>query len=87
MLENYTETLVREVLTEYNTKDPICECPNCENDIVAMVLNEMAPMYFLSNASAGDKIAYVLNKKMRFEALIKISEMVPKALELNHKHE
>jgi len=84
MLENATEELVRDVLAEYNKKDPLCDCPHCEDDVVAMVLNVMAPKYFLSNASSGERIAYTLDKKMRFEALIKISETVPRVFQQNH---
>lgn len=84
MLENATEELVREVLSEYKKKDPVCACANCEEDVVAMVLNVMPPKYFLSNATSGEKIAYTLDKKLRFEALIKISEAVPLVYKQNH---
>ncbi len=84
MLENATEELVREVLAEYKRKDPICDCPNCEDDVVAMVLNVLPPKYFLSSATSGEKIAHTLDKKLRFEALIKISEMVPVVCQRNH---
>ena len=87
MLENVTEELVREVLSEYKKKDPICDCSNCENDVVAMVLNVLPPKYFLSNATSGEKIAFILDKKLRFEALIKISEMVPQVYQQNHKED
>ena len=85
MLENATEELVREVLAEYKKKDPLCDCPHCEDDVVASVLNELPPKYFLSNASSGEKIAFTLDKKLRFEALIKISETVPRVYQQNHR--
>ncbi|SDY78721.1 late competence development ComFB family protein [Tindallia californiensis] len=84
MLQNYTETLVREVLGEYKSKESVCECEKCENDIVAMVLNNMPPKYFLSDASEGEKISYVLNKKLRFDALIQLTEAVKLACDKNH---
>ncbi|MEN1760582.1 late competence development ComFB family protein [Anoxynatronum sibiricum] len=84
MLENYTEKLVREVLKEYKSKDPVCDCDNCEDDVVATVLNQMPPKYFLSDAPQGERVAYVLSKKLRFDALIKISEAVPQVLKQNH---
>lgn len=84
MLQNYTETMVREVLGEYKSKDKICECERCEEDIVAAVLNQMPPKYFLSDASEGEKISYVLDKKLRFEALIQITEAVKTVCEKNH---
>ena len=84
MLENHTETLVRDVLQEYRAKDPICDCSRCEDDIVAAVLNDMPPMYFLSEASQGEIISYNLSKKLRFEALIKITEAVKAVSQRNH---
>ena len=84
MLQNYTETMVREVLGEYKSKEKICECERCKEDIVAAVLNQMPPKYFLSDASEGEKISYVLNKKLRFEALIQITEAVKTVCEKNH---
>ena len=44
----------------------------------------MDKKYFLSNATSGEKIAYTLDKKLRFEALIKISEAVPLVYKQNH---
>lgn len=84
MLENSTEDLVREVLAEYKKKESICDCPHCEDDVVAMVLNVMPPKYFLSSVTSGERIAYTLDKKRRFEALIKISETVPLVHQQNH---
>ncbi|SFH89665.1 competence protein ComFB [Tindallia magadiensis] len=84
MLQNHTETLVREVLGEYKSKETVCECEQCENDIVAIVLNKMPPKYFLSDASEGEKISYVLDKKLRFEALIQLTEAVKLAYDKNH---
>ncbi len=84
MLENHTEALVRDVLKEYRMKETICECPRCEEDIVAMVLNQLPPKYFLSDAEEGDKIAYQLNQRLRFEALIKITEAANQVMERNH---
>lgn len=84
MLQNYTETLVREVLAEYKNKDKICDCEFCEEDIVATVLNQLTPKYFLSGASEGEKISYILDKKLRFDALIQITEASKKVYENNH---
>ena len=84
MLDNVTEELVREVLNEYKKKDPICECSRCEDDIVAMVLNELPPRYFLSGDGPGDRVAFLLNHKLRFEALIRITEKVPIVFQRNH---
>ena len=84
MLQNHTEVLVREVLAEYKSKDKICDCGRCEEDIVATVLNQLPPKYFLSDTSDGEKIAYLLNKKMRFDALIQITEAVKQVCDKNH---
>ena len=84
MLENYTETMVWEVLGEYKKRDAICDCELCEKDIVSTALNHLPPKYFLSDASEGEKISYVLNKKLRFEALIQITEAVKAVQAKNH---
>jgi len=84
MLENYTEQVVREVLKEYQSKNPVCDCDHCVDDVVATVLNQMHPRYFLSTAPQSQRVAYVLDKKQRFDALIKISEAVPLVMAQNH---
>lgn len=76
MLENYAEQLVRQVLKEYKQNNKICECETCEDDIVAIALNNIKPKYFISSTRDEEKIAYIVNKPNRLEALIKIAEAV-----------
>ncbi len=86
-MENYTATLVKEVLHEYRSKSSACDCEKCERDILATVLNTMAPRYFYSDTTEGEKVAYVLDKKLRFEALIQIAEAVKVVCAQNHPEE
>lgn len=73
MTENYTEKLVREVLSEYKKINNICKCGNCEGNIISTVLNKLPQKYFLSNDGEAIKKAFLLDKQMRLKALIEIS--------------
>ncbi|SET70363.1 Late competence development protein ComFB [Natronincola peptidivorans] len=82
MLKNYTEELIREVLWEYKNTSEICQCKNCEEDIIKTVLNDMKPKYFISTSSEGERKSYILNKQLRLEALIKITSAVEEVTQL-----
>ncbi|SNS17287.1 Late competence development protein ComFB [Anaerovirgula multivorans] len=74
MLENYAEHLVREVFNENKALYRTYKLEAPEDDIIRMVLNRMTPKYFLSTSSEGEKKAYIVNRQMRMEALIKLTE-------------
>jgi len=76
MLKNYTEDLVRGVLKEYKQRNTVCKCETCEDDIIAIALNNIKPKYFLSTDKDEEKVSYILDKQNRLEALIRISEAV-----------
>lgn len=76
MIINYTEYLVREVLKENRGLSKTNKPEILEEDIIRMVLNRMAPKYFFSNSSEGEKKAYIINRQLRLEALIKLTEAI-----------
>ena len=76
MTGNYTEILVREVLSEYIKYNEICECNVCREDIVRTVLNKLPPKYFLSFNSEGERKAFLLDKQLRLQALVEITAAV-----------
>lgn len=82
MLENYAEHLVREVFNENKVLYRTYRLEVSEEDIIRMVLNRMTPKYFLSTSSEGEKKAYIVNRQMRMEALIKLTEAMER---LNEK--
>jgi len=49
-LQNYTETVVIEVYTELAShRDLLCKCEKCRLDIMAMALNNLPPLYYVSD--------------------------------------
>ncbi len=49
-IHNYTETVVKEVLNDILvTRNDICKCKQCQLDIMAIALNNLAPQYYVSN--------------------------------------
>ncbi len=49
MLKNYMEILVDEVYSEVKNKYSICQCEKYTKDIKSIALNNLPPVYFLSN--------------------------------------
>ena len=70
------EILVDEVFNEVKGKYDICENNNCENDIKAIALNSLPPVYFLSSISEGEKKAFLLDRQRKITVLAKITEAV-----------
>jgi len=75
-LKNYMEILVDQVYSEVKEKYNICKSKKCENDIKAITLNSLPPMYFLSSTSEGEKKAFLLDRQQRITVLTKITEAV-----------
>ncbi|SHK10489.1 Late competence development protein ComFB [Geosporobacter subterraneus DSM 17957] len=73
MFKNYTEILVREVISEYKRNHKTTALEAAEEDIIKTVLNRMQPKYFLSSSTEGEKKAYLLDKQLRLNALIEIA--------------
>lgn len=49
-LQNYTVTVVSEVYSELaNQRDLLCKCEKCRLDIMAMALNNLPPLYYVSD--------------------------------------
>ncbi len=49
-LNNYTETVVNEVLKEILAgRNDICKCETCQLDIMAKALNNLPPQYYVSD--------------------------------------
>ncbi len=49
------EILVDEVYSEVKNKYSICQCEKYTKDIKSIALNNLPPVYFLSNVSEGEK--------------------------------
>ena len=76
MLKNYMEILVDEVYSEVKNKYSICQCEKYKNDIKSIALNNLPPVYFLSNVSEGEKKAFLLDRQRKITVLAKITEAV-----------
>ena len=48
-LRNYTEEEVRSYLDKEYPKTDICQCDGCRLDVMALMLNNMAPHYVVSD--------------------------------------
>ena len=83
MTKNYMEILVSNLLSEVIVNYDVCKCENCLNDIKAIVLNNLSPMYFLSSVGKSEKTAFLLNRQNRISVLAKIVS----ALEIIKKNE
>lgn len=70
------EILVNQVFNEVKGKYDICISEECENDIKAIALNSLPPVYFLSSISEGEKKAFLLDRQQRITVLAKITEAV-----------
>lgn len=48
-LKNYTETVVKEIYTELaGQRSDLCKCEKCRLDVLAMALNNLQPLYYVS---------------------------------------
>ncbi|MFT9494074.1 late competence development ComFB family protein [Anaerosolibacter sp.] len=72
-IQNYTEVLVREVMTEYLKLHGFNGDETEREDVLAIVLNKLPQRYFLSTSNEGEKKAFLLDKQLRMKALIEIS--------------
>lgn len=78
-LQNYTETVVREVLNEMlGRRNDICKCEKCRLDIMAIALNNLSPHYFVSRK--GEVYSKLLASYM--ETRTKVVTEVTKAIML-----
>lgn len=72
-IQNYTEVLVGEVMTEYLKLHGFNGDEIQREDVLATVLNKLPQMYFLSTSSEGEKKAFLLDRQLRMKALIEIA--------------
>lgn len=70
------EILVDEVYSEVKDVYKICNSPKCERDIKSIALNDLPPMYFLSNVSEGEKKAFLVDRQRKITVLAKLTEAV-----------
>ncbi len=85
MLKNYMEILVDEVYSEVKNKYSICQCEKYTKDIKSIALNNLPPVYFLSNVSEGEKKAFLLDRQRKITVLAKITEAVEIVVKKNVK--
>ena len=76
MIKNYMEILVDEVYNEVKDKYEICKYEEYTEDIKSTALNNLPPVYFLSNVSEGKKKAFLLDRQRKITVLAKITEAV-----------
>lgn len=82
MLKNYMEDVVEYLLADVlNEYDAICKCQKCIDDIKAVALNNLKPLYFTSQK--GEVYNKLNRMEMQFEAdalreLTKAVELVSK---------
>lgn len=82
MLKNYMEDVVEYLLPDVlNEYDEICKCQKCIDDIKAVALNHLNPLYFTSQK--GEVYNKLNGMEMQFEAdalreITKAIEMVSK---------
>lgn len=76
MLENYMEIMVNEVYDEVKNQYNICHSPECEKDIKSITLNNLPPVYFLSNVNDGEKKAFLVDRQRKITVLAKLTEAV-----------
>lgn len=76
MIKNYMEILVDEVYNEVKDKYEICKYEEYIDDIKSIALNNLPPVYFLSNVSEGEKKAFLLDRQRKITVLAKITEAV-----------
>ena len=69
MVKNYMEILVCEILNEIKEGYPFLKNINYSNDVKSIALNNLPPMYFLSNISEGEKKAFILDRQKRIAVL------------------
>lgn len=76
MLQNYMELLVNKVYNEVKDEYNLCENSKCENDIKSMALNNLPPMYFLSNVSDGERAAFLIDRQRKISVLSQLTQAV-----------
>lgn len=74
MIKNYMELLVDEIYNEVKILYGECNNPKCEHDIKSIALNNLAATYFSSDASEGEKKAFLLERQRRITVLAKVAE-------------
>lgn len=83
MFKNYMEDLVEEmlpvVLEEY--KD-ICKCEKCTNDMKAIALNNLKPLYF----STEEGNLYLKTKKLNTQFRADVIRQLTKAVQIVSKN-
>ncbi len=87
MLKNYMEVFVEDILPiVLKDYEQICKCPKCIEDIKAISLNHLKPLYVVTKQ--GEAYAKINEMQMQFKADI-IKEIV-RAIEIvskNPKHD
>jgi competence protein ComFB len=70
------EILVDEVYNEVRDVYNICCSSECERNIKSIALNNLPPMYFISNVSEGEKKAFLVDRQRKITVLTKLTEAV-----------
>ena len=59
-MKNALEGAVKSIYRELRLKHPeFCSCPRCEDDVLALALNQTTPRYVSENATLGNVVTGV----------------------------
>jgi competence protein ComFB len=83
MVSNYMEDIVREILPNILDKyKNICKCEKCMEDISAISLNNLKPLYFVTEKGA----IYSKLKKLQVQFSADVINELTKAIEIVSKN-
>lgn len=85
-IKNYMEDLVEELLGEVLNQMDICKCQKCKNDICAIALNNLKPLYVASPKGRVYVKIDMLKQQARADVLAAITQAAKKvAKEVRHE--
>jgi competence protein ComFB len=83
MLKNYMEIIVDQLLPDIlNNYDGVCKCEECVNDIKAIALNNLKPLYMVTDEG---NIFLKLNE-LQFQFITDVTSQIVKAIEIVSKN-
>ncbi|MEG0707078.1 MAG: late competence development ComFB family protein [Cellulosilyticaceae bacterium] len=73
-VKNYMEDLVEELLVEVLNQMDMCKCQKCKNDVCAIVLNHLKPLYATSSGGRVFMKFDRLKQQSRADVLAEITQ-------------
>lgn len=85
-VKNYMEELVEEVLGEVLERMEMCKCEKCKNDICAIALNNLKPMYATSQKGRVFIKISMLKQQSKADVLSEVTRAAKKvAMDKHHE--